>query len=95
MAAYVIVDVVVNDPESFAPYREMAPATVAAYDGKYLARGGALTPLEGGWDPLRISVLEFPSAEKARGWWDSAEYAEAKAIRQRTTDTKMIIVEGI
>jgi uncharacterized protein (DUF1330 family) len=95
MAAYVIVDVVVNDPEGFAPYREMAPATVAAYDGKYLARGGTLTPLEGGWDPLRISVLEFPSVEKARAWWDSAEYAEAKAIRQRTTDTKMIIVEGI
>ena len=95
MAAYVIVDVVVNDPEGFAPYREMAPATVAAYNGKYLARGGTLTPLEGGWDPLRISVLEFPSVEKARAWWDSAEYAEAKAIRQRTTDTKMIIVEGI
>ncbi len=95
MAAYVIVDVVVNDPEGFAPYREMAPATVAAYDGKYLARGGALTSLEGGWDPLRISVLEFPSVERARAWWDSAEYAEAKAIRQRTTDTKMIIVEGI
>ncbi len=95
MAAYVIVDVVVNDPEGFAPYREMAPATVAAYDGKYLARGGTLTPLEGGWDPLRISVLEFPSVERARAWWDSAEYAEAKAIRQRTTDTKMIIVEGV
>ncbi len=95
MAAYAIVDVVVNDPEGFAPYREMAPATVAAYNGKYLARGGTLTPLEGGWDPLRISVLEFPSVEKARAWWDSAEYAEAKAIRQRTTDTKMIIVEGI
>lgn len=95
MAAYVIVDVVVNDPEGFAPYSEMAPATVAAYDGKYLARGGALTSLEGGWDPLRISVLEFPTVERARAWWDSAEYAEAKTVRQRTTDTKMIIVEGI
>ncbi len=95
MAAYIIVDVVVTDPEGFAAYREMAPPTVAAYGGNYLARGGALTPLEGGWDPKRISVLEFPSAEQARAWWDSTEYAEAKALRQRTTETKMLIVEGI
>lgn len=95
MAAYIIVDVVVTDPEGFAAYRELAPSTVAAYGGKYLARGGALTPLEGGWDPQRISVLEVPSAEQARAWWDSAEYAEAKALRQRTTETKMLIVEGI
>ena len=95
MAAYIVVEVTVTDPEGFAPYRDMVPATVAAYDGRYLARGGALTPLEGGWEPQRISVLEFPSVERARAWWDSAEYAEAKAIRQRTTDTKMIIVEGI
>jgi uncharacterized protein (DUF1330 family) len=95
MAAYIIVDVVVTDPEGFAAYREMAPPTVAAYGGNYLARGGALTPLEGGWDPKRISVIEFPSAEQARAWWDSAEYAEAKALRQRTTETKMLIVEGL
>ncbi|CAA9579091.1 MAG: hypothetical protein AVDCRST_MAG18-2902 [uncultured Thermomicrobiales bacterium] len=95
MAAYIIVDVVVTDPEGFAAYREMAPPTVAAYGGNYLARGGALTPLEGGWDPKRISVIEFPSAEQAHAWWDSAEYAEAKALRQRTTETKMLIVEGL
>jgi uncharacterized protein (DUF1330 family) len=95
MAAYIIVDVVITDPEGFAPYRDMAPATVAAYDGKYLARGGALTPLEGDWDPKRITVIEFPSVERARAWWDSTDYAEAKAIRQRTTETKMLIVEGV
>lgn len=95
MAAYIVVDVVVTDPEGFAPYRDMAPATVAAYGGKYLARGGALTPLEGGWVPQRITVIEFPSAERARAWWASVEYAEAKAIRQRTTETKMLIVEGV
>ena len=95
MTAYIVVEVTVTDPEGFAPYRDMVPATVAAYGGKYLARGGALTPLEGGWDPQRITVLEFPSVERARAWWDSAEYAEAKAIRQRTTETKMLIVEGV
>ena len=95
MAAYMIVDLVVKDPEGFARYREMVPPTVAAYGGRYLARGGAILPMEGDWDPTRITVLEFPSVEQARAWWDSPEYAEAKALRQRTADTKMIIVEGL
>ena len=95
MAAYMIVDLVVTDPEGFAVYREMVPPTIAAYGGRYLVRGGAISPMEGGWDPARITVLEFPSVERATAWWDSPEYAEAKALRQRTAETKMIIVEGL
>ena len=95
MAAYMIVDLTVNDPEGFARYREMVPPTIAAYGGRYLARGGAISPMEGGWDPARIIVLEFPSVEQAKAWWSSPEYAEAKALRMQTADTKMIIVEGL
>jgi uncharacterized protein (DUF1330 family) len=95
MAAYMIVDLTVTDPEGFATYREMVPPTIAAYGGKYLVRGGAISPMEGDWDPARITVLEFPSVERAKAWWDSPEYAEAKALRQRTAETKMIIVEGL
>jgi uncharacterized protein (DUF1330 family) len=95
MAAYMLVDLTVNDPEGFATYREMVPPTIAAYGGRYLARGGTITPMEGDWDPKRITVLEFPSVERAKEWWDSPEYAEAKALRMRTAETRMIIVEGL
>lgn len=95
MAAYMIVDLTVNDPEGFARYREMVPPTIAAYGGRYLARGGAISPMEGDWDPKRITVLEFPSVEQAKAWWSSPEYAEAKALRMQTAETKMIIVEGL
>ena len=95
MAAYMIVELTVNDPEGFARYRDMVPPTVAAYGGTYLARGGTITPLEGDWNPTRITVLEFPTAEQAKAWWDSPEYAEARDLRQRTTTTKMIVVEGV
>jgi uncharacterized protein (DUF1330 family) len=90
-----IVELTVKDPEGFARYREMVPPTIGAYGGRYLARGGAITPMEGDWDPARITVLEFPSVERAKAWWDSPEYAEAKALRMRTAETKMIIVEGL
>lgn len=94
MAAYVIVEVDVRDPEGYAAYREMAAPAAAAYGGKFLARGGRVEALEGGWTPKRLVILEFASVERAREWWSSAEYAAAKKARQASAATNMIIVEG-
>lgn len=95
MAAYMIVELTVTDAEGFARYRELVTPTIAADGGRYLVRGGAISPMEGDWDPDRITVLEFPSVERAKARWASPKYAEAKALRQITAETKMIIVEGL
>jgi len=94
MAAYIIVDVKINDAEMYEEYKKLTPASVAAYQGKFIVRGGATETLEGDWKPGRIVVLEFPNAERAKQWWDSSEYAPAKIIRQSAANTKMILVEG-
>ena len=60
-----------------------------------MVRGGEAHTLEGDWKPKRIVVLEFPSVEKAREWWDGPVYREARAIRQRAAHTKMIVVPGV
>lgn len=95
MAAYVIVDVKITDPEIYEEYKKHTPAAVEAYGGKFLARGGRVVSLEGDWDPERIVVLEFPSVERAQQWWESDLYTVAKEIRQRSATTRMIIVEGV
>jgi uncharacterized protein (DUF1330 family) len=95
MAAYVIVEVETTDPQAMRAYRDVVTPTVAAFGGRFIVRGGAVQTLEGGWDPERIVVIEFESAEKARAWWESAEYREPKAMRQRAGHTRMIIVEGV
>ena len=95
MPAYIIVDVTVNEPEEYATYRQLTPASIAAYGGKFIVRGGAAETLEGDWQPGRMVVLEFESVEQAKKWWNSEEYAPAKAIRQRTATTRMIVVEGV
>ncbi len=95
MTAYLVVELAITDPVEFARYRELVPPTIAAYDGRYLVRGGALVALEGDWQPERVTIIAFPNVERARAWWDSPEYAEAKAIRQAATTTRMVIVEGI
>jgi uncharacterized protein (DUF1330 family) len=95
MSALVIVEVSIHDPELYETYKKLTPGTIAAFDGKFVVRGGKTVTLEGGWNPERIVVLEFSSVERAKEWWNSASYTEAKSIRQRAAQTKMIIVESV
>jgi len=95
MSAYVIVDITVNDPARYEEYKKLTPASLAAYGGRFIVRGGAVTVLEGDVEPGRTVVLEFPSVERARSWWDSPEYRPAKALRQASASTRMILVEGV
>ena len=95
MSAYVVVEVEVLDAERYETYKRMVPPSLAAYGGRFIVRGGAAETLEGTWSPKRLVIVEFPSVARAKAWWDSPEYAEAKALRQATARTQMIVVEGI
>ena len=95
MPAYVIVDIDVRDRGAYERYKQMAAPTVAMYGGRYLVRGGATHILEGSWAPSRLVVLEFPTAEAGRAWWNSPEYQPAKALRQTCAGTEMLLVEGV
>jgi uncharacterized protein (DUF1330 family) len=94
MAAYILVDITINDPQTYERYKLLAPASIAAYHGKYLVRGGRTEVLEGDWEPSRLVILEFPGVEEAKAWFDSEEYAAAKALRQSCAATEMLLVEG-
>lgn len=96
MAAYVIADLEeLADPEKMAAYRPHGIAAVEKYGGRYLARGGELAPLEGGWASQRIAILEFESLEKARAWYDSPEYKAARGVRAGAARMKMLAVDGV
>ena len=95
MPAYVIADVEVTDPELFAEYRELVVPTVDAYSGRYIARGGETALLEGDRSPNRTVIIEFPSMEQAKAWHDSDEYAHPKDMRIRSTNSHVIVVEGL
>jgi uncharacterized protein (DUF1330 family) len=94
MAAYVIVDIQITDPVRYEEYKKMAAPTVAAYDGRYIVRGGTAETVEGSWVPGRVVVLEFPSLERAKEWWSSEMYEPAKELRHASANTEMILVQG-
>ena len=95
MAAYIVVHVDVHDPVRYETYKAMAPASIRQYGGRYLTRGGAVEVLEGDWTPKRLVILEFPSMEQAKAFWDSPEYAEAKALRMATATSEVVLMEGL
>jgi uncharacterized protein (DUF1330 family) len=95
VAAYIIAEVQVTDPERYEEYRRQVEGTIAQYGGRYKVRGGKAEALEGDAPRGRLVVLEFDSYEQARTWYDSEEYAGPKALRQDTSIGRLILVEGV
>lgn len=95
MPAYAVVNVrqvVVN--AEMMEYRARVQTTLDLYGGRFLARGGAVEVREGDWKPERLVVIEFPSIEQARGWYDSPEYQAIVGLRTRNSRTDLVFVEG-
>ena len=95
MAGYVVVELTVTDPTAFEQYRAQVGATVEKYGGKFIVRGGKTELLEGDRSPARIVILEFPSLDRAKEWYHSDEYREPLALRKRSSNARLYIVEGL
>jgi uncharacterized protein (DUF1330 family) len=95
LAAYMITEIEITDPERYEEYRKLVPASLEKYGGTFIARGGATQTLEGDWNPKRLVITQWPSVERALEWYHSEEYREAKEIRQQASKGKMILVEGM
>jgi len=94
MAAYMVVDIRVTDPVQYEEYKRLAQAAIAKHGGRYLALGGETLVLEGSWQPSRVVVVEFPDLQRARAFYDSPEYREARAARERAASMNMVAVAG-
>jgi uncharacterized protein (DUF1330 family) len=95
MAAYLIADIRVTDPEGYEEYRNRISAVIAFHGGKYVVRGGRGVLLEGDGEPGRTVILEFPSMAKLRAFYDSSDYAALKDLRKRSATSRIFAVEGV
>jgi uncharacterized protein (DUF1330 family) len=95
MAAYFVVDIDVHDSPWLEEYRRLVPGTIAKYGGRFIVRGGAFQVLEGSWQPKRLVLLEFPSTEQAKRWYDSEEYRPLKAMRLKASTSNLVLVDGV
>ena len=92
--AYLVVDAKSADPQAMQRYRDLAQVAVANYGGRYLVRGAPYEVIEGAWRPQRLVVVEFPSMENAKSFYDSPEYRAAREARAGVSDFDMLLVEA-
>jgi uncharacterized protein (DUF1330 family) len=95
MAGYVIVDTHITDPDAAAQYRTLSGPSVERHGGHFIVRGGPFRVLEGSWQPARLVIIQFPSVDAAQEWYDSADYAEARAVRADAGEFRLVVVEGV
>lgn len=96
MAAYVIADIEVLEPEPLKAYQSRVPETLAPYGGRFLVRGGAHETIEGEWNARRIVVLEFPDMASAKTWYASPAYQEILPIRLAHSRARFLtFVQGV
>jgi uncharacterized protein (DUF1330 family) len=93
--AYYVVEVNVRDLDKYKnDYASHVAATLAPYGGRYLAAGGRTESIEGAPPASRVSILEFPSVDKAEAWYNSPDYDKIKPVRHAVATTRSFIVEG-
>jgi uncharacterized protein (DUF1330 family) len=95
MPAYVLAEIEVTNPEGYKEYTAVVPATITQYGGKFLTRGGSIEVLEGDWPTRRRVLIEFPSMEAAKRWWDSPEYEKPMAMRRANSKGRLLLLEGV
>ena len=94
MKAYLIATETAHDETMFAEYRKQVIATLEAFGGRFTARGGKLTVLEGEWQHARTVIIEFPSREAAEAWYKSADYLKIIGLRHKSTSGNLVILDG-
>lgn len=94
MAVYMIIEIEVRDEVLYSKYIDAVPEVVSRYGGRYLARGGRVTPLSERWCPERVILLEFDSMDRLNDCFASDEYARIAGWREASTRSRAIVVEG-
>jgi len=95
MAAYVLAEIEITNPEGYKAYTALVPATIEQYGGKFLHRGGGIHVFEGDWPQRRRVIIEFPSKERALEWYNSPEYAKPLALRKANSNGRLLLLEGV
>lgn len=96
MAAYLVVDTELTNPERYEDYKRQAKPLAEQYGGEYLVRGGAMDLKESDlWSPTRMVVVRFPSADHAQAFYHSPEYQQILQISQESARRTVVLVEGL
>jgi uncharacterized protein (DUF1330 family) len=82
------------DKDEMATYSKEVPATFAGHEFKILALYSAYEDLEGAATEGTV-LLEFPSTEAAKAWYNSPEYRKVREHRFKGANYRVTLIEGV
>ncbi len=83
-----------RDPKELETYSKMAPATLAGHAVIARVAYGHHEVVEGP-EIEGMVILEFPTIESAKAWYNSAAYREAREHRFKAAEYSAVIVQGV
>lgn len=95
MSAYIVSRVKIVSAAAMQRYMTEAPATVAAFGGRYLVRGNDVQALEGTWEHERMVIVEFPDKDSALAWYQSDVYRPLRDLRQASASAVILLADGV
>lgn len=95
MSAYIVSRVKIFNLEVMQKYMKDAPATVAAFGGRYVVRSNDVQALEGEWEHERMVVVEFADRQAALAWYESDLYRPLRDLRQSNAEAVILLVDGV
>lgn len=94
MSAYLIARVDITDWDRYREYMHHTPRVIQTFGGHFIVRGGESVTVEGPAEKNRIVVIEFPSFQQAKAFYDSPEYKRIKKFRDGAGSAQFVIVDG-
>lgn len=91
---YLIAHVRVQDKDAFEEFKQLSGAAIKAHNGRVLVRNPNPDHREGAAQGLAI-VIEFDSLQAAQAFYDSEAYSQARAVREKISETDLVLVEGL
>ncbi len=91
---YLIAHIRVHNTDAFEEFKQLSGAAIKAHNGKVLVRNPAPDHREGAGQGLAI-LIEFESLDAARAFYESDAYTKARAVREKISDTDLVLVEGL
>jgi uncharacterized protein (DUF1330 family) len=93
--AFVVVQIAIDDRDTYHQYETAGHLEIFdRFSGKLIGADENVEIVEGAWPFTRTVLIEFPSKELARAWYESEEYQAVVDLRHDSATSNLVIVSG-
>ena len=94
MSTFIVAQITIRDREEYSKYESGFLEIFSNYSGRILSVDEDPEILEGGWPHTRTVLIEFPSNNDAKAWYESDEYQALAEHRFASSEANIVLIRG-